>query len=136
MKIWRAEAGFGHSFVTEDKLYVRRMDVGLVRMEDDSLRLAPGGELFAYINIPVSLPFPDAKRAVEVASREFGGQALNIKYGATDKQRLIKTSAHGLFVYDGVSFQPFKTEADAFLLKNKVTCGAVLAAALMPIRFP
>lgn len=126
MKIWRAKTGYGNSFVAEEKLYVRQMGEGLVRMEGDSLRLVPGGELFGYIDLPVSLPFPGAKQASDTSSGEFGDRTQNVNDDASRKLRLIVTYAQGLFVYDGVSFQPFKTEAEAFLQKNKVLCGAVL----------
>jgi signal transduction histidine kinase/ligand-binding sensor domain-containing protein len=95
IKVWKGESRFHTSSVIHNRLYIRQWDKGLMKMEDDSLHLVPGGEQFADKRIYVMLPF--------------------------DENRiLIGTRAKGLFIYDGSSFQPFKTEADAFLMQNQI----------------
>ncbi|MCP5029801.1 MAG: histidine kinase, partial [Actinomycetia bacterium] len=46
MKVWRTAARFGRIFALRDTLYVRQPGIGLMRMDDDALALAPGGALF------------------------------------------------------------------------------------------
>lgn len=48
-------------------------------------------------------------------------------YYKTCKPFLAATRTHGLFVFDGASFRPFKTEADAYLIENLIRCGTVLS---------
>ncbi|MCP4959073.1 MAG: histidine kinase, partial [Actinomycetia bacterium] len=46
MKVWRPEQRFLQSFGVRDTLYVQQTGIGLMRMDDDALRMAPGGGLF------------------------------------------------------------------------------------------
>jgi signal transduction histidine kinase len=88
-------------FLINGKYYAREWGVGLLQMEDDSLKLVPGGERFANERIYVMLPFP--------------GEA---------GQMLIVSRTQGLFKFDGKNFKPFKTQADAFLKKNLIYSSA------------
>jgi signal transduction histidine kinase/ligand-binding sensor domain-containing protein len=95
IKVWKPEKRFHLSSVIRDTLYVRQWDVGLMRMEEDTLRLLPGSERFASERIYVMLPFDE-------------------------KRILIGTRTKGLFLYDGISFTRFRTEIDNFLLQNEI----------------
>ncbi len=101
MTAWPAEAAFHLSFEVRGDVYVREWGRGLLRLEDDSLRLVPGGERFADERVYVMLPY-DADRI------------------------LVGTRTQGLFLYDGRAFTRFRTEADSFLLENQLYQGAVL----------
>lgn len=110
-----ADSGFDKFIMFGNALYIRKHGVGLMRMEGDSLHLIPGGERFADIGVSALLPFTDSAPP-DAASEEF-----------THRPSFITvTRAHGLFLYDGVSFQPFITEADAILRQANVVSGAVL----------
>lgn len=102
VRAWKAETRFQFAFVVNDRLYVDQRDVGLMCMEGDSLRLVPGGGYFASRRISAMLPFDD-------------------------RQILIGTMGHGLFLYDGAAFRPFATEADSLLKQNHLYQGIVLA---------
>ena len=67
------------------------------------------GERFANERIYVMLPFE------------------RVEPPKQPPQILIGTRTQGLMLFDGHSFQPFRTEADAFLLENQLYHGAVLS---------
>ncbi len=46
MKVWRAETHISQIFAPGDVLYVQQRGIGLMRLDDDSLEMAPGGVLF------------------------------------------------------------------------------------------
>ena len=95
IKVWRPKTRFHLSAVIRDTLYVRQWEVGIMRLENDSLQLVPDGEKFAHERIYVILPYDH-------------------------KKILFGTRTQGLFLYDGNSFKPFKTEIDDFLKQNEI----------------
>ncbi len=116
--IWKAKTTFASAFGVGDTVYVPQVNIGLMKLVGDSLRLAPGGQQFKNAVITVMLPLPDPEGYVQ-ASRGAGQD----KY----RQRLlVGASTSGLFLYDGVSFKPFKTEADVFLRENQLSRGVNL----------
>lgn len=92
---------FHRAFLVRDRLYVRQRGIGLTALVGDSLQLVPDGERFADEGVYAMLPFDRA-------------------------HLLIGTFTQGLFLYDGVAFQPFRTQADAFLQASQLYHGAVL----------
>jgi signal transduction histidine kinase len=84
-----APEGFHVGAVVDDTYYVRQWGVGLMRMEDDGPHLVSDGARFAQERIYSILPYDD-------------------------KRLLIGTRNAGFFLYDGVSFTPFPTEADTY----------------------
>ncbi len=60
MKVWHAETRVRHIFTVGDTLYVPQADVGLMRMDDDSLVMAPGGDLFKDHRIYAAVPGGEA----------------------------------------------------------------------------
>lgn len=84
-------------FVNQDK-------VGLLKAEDDSFRLIPGGERFASIpTIFMIVPFDDR------------GDKL-----------LIGTREEGFFIYDGKTAIPYPTGVDEYLKNKKANQGIKL----------
>ncbi len=126
-KVWRFVKGIGSSFVVDDEFYLRQVGTGLLKVEDDSLRFIPGSEKFADISVSVFLPYINSKQLSNKSAGETANREPENSSHPGHKQSLIATRKHGLFVYDGFSFYPFKTEADAFLVKNIIECGVVLA---------
>ncbi|MFQ5651342.1 MAG: GAF domain-containing protein [bacterium] len=117
MRVWPAQDRFHVASVVHGDYYVRQWGVGLMRMENDSLALVPQGERFAgeriYVMLPYEIP-PDPPL-------QKGGALL-------PNPILIGTRTQGLFLYDGQTFRPFKTEADDFLARGGIYLpGAVLA---------
>ena len=79
-------------------LFVRNNGVGLLEISGDSLHHIPDGKKFSSIGVYDMLPF---------------GNKI-----------LVTTNQNGLFLYDGYHFSQFKTDADSFLIKNRLynTC--------------
>jgi signal transduction histidine kinase/DNA-binding response OmpR family regulator/ligand-binding sensor domain-containing protein len=85
-------------YKVNDEVFVRDAGRGLLKIEGTTLKLIPDGERFASIGVYDML--------------SFGNKIL------------ITTNNLGLFLYDGYSFSQFKTEAESFLIKNRIynTC--------------
>ncbi|MPY89699.1 MAG: hypothetical protein GEU99_17475 [Luteitalea sp.] len=102
VKVWRPEGRFLFAFRLGDAYYVHQEGLGLMRMAGDTLELLPGGEQFAAERLKVMLP-----------------------YGKNSF--LAGTFNRGLFLFNGRSFEPFATDAEAFLRANTLYDGARLA---------
>ena len=74
-----------------------------MRVVGEAPELLPGGEKFATERMDTMFPYVD-------------GRTL-----------LVGTRSQGLFLYDSVSFTPFKTEADDFLKTDMIYSGTRLA---------
>ena len=96
--IWDGEAievvipenNFHQSAQVNGVHYVRVWNVGLCVYKDGKAELVPGGEIFADERVYMMLPYDDNKM-------------------------LLGTRNMGFFIYDGKSFEPFKTEIDEFI---------------------
>jgi hypothetical protein len=82
----------------------------LLALHGDSLRLILNHAGIANTAINLMLPYPE-ETIVREQQKTF---------------MLLGTRSQGLFSYDGVSLNPFKCEADAYLRKNSLYHGAVL----------
>ena len=101
MKVITSDHDFHVSFVVNDRYYCRIWNQGLCVLEGDTFQLVPGGERFADERIYVMLPY--------------------------DEERLlVGTRSQGLFLYDGTTFKPFKTEVDHLLKDVLYLPGLVL----------
>ncbi|HLE56943.1 MAG TPA: triple tyrosine motif-containing protein, partial [Rhodothermia bacterium] len=87
MRAFLAPEGFHVGAVIDDTYYVREWGVGLMRMEEDGPHLVSNGGRFAEERIYSILPYDDTRM-------------------------LVGTRSAGFFLYDGVAFTPFRTEAD------------------------
>ena len=56
--VWTTSNGFHTSFAVQGDLYVRDRERGLLRMQEDSLALAPGGRVFSDASIRMMAPHP------------------------------------------------------------------------------
>ena len=104
--IWRPDVPknyFIHSFYLDQSLYILQRGSGLMKLTGDSLMLIPGSQQFVNDRSHVMLPFPGRP-----------GTAC------------LGTLNRGLFLYDGRTFQPIRTEADAFLQRGTLYDGRVL----------
>ena len=94
VRSWKPSGRFLYAFSVAGSYYVHHEGIGLQRMAGDELRTVAGSEQFAQERVHVLLPFG----------------------GSSDRPNLLLgTFNRGLFLYDGQSFQPFRTEIDAFL---------------------
>ncbi len=101
VKVWSSENQFDAHFIFNNVLFIEQHNIGLSEMNNDSLQLLPGGNLFENKRISRMFPF--------------------------DKSRfIICTYTYGLFIYDGKRVRKFKTEADNLLIKNKIYFGRKL----------
>jgi len=102
MKVISSEQGYHVGKIVNGKYYLRIWGRGLCElMDDDTFEVVPNGEQFADIRIYSLLPYDD-------------------------ERILIGTRKDGLFIYDGKTFEPFKTEADKFIKGNLYLPGAAL----------
>ncbi len=104
IRVLKPKTRFHISFTADDTLYVILREIGFTRLTADSFQLIPGGEQFAKEPIMAMIPFP--------------GQTGRQKY-------LLSTRSRGLYVYDGHSTIPFRTEADPLLTKSQIYHGTL-----------
>lgn len=108
VKVWKPKDKFNFAFYIDGIYYVHQSGIGLSKMIDDSLHLLPGGEQFANQRLQVMLPY------------EYNGSSRATKF-------LVGPFNGGLFLFDGSSFQRFKTEADDFFKSNTLYDGRILS---------
>jgi len=108
VKTWEPKSHFMYSFYEDNNMYVHEQNVGLLKMQNDSLVLIPGSEFLGNDRMQVMLPFPGS-----------GNSTNNKKY-------LLATFTHGLFLFDGKNFTPFKTSDDKIFTGNMVYKGLLV----------
>ena len=81
--VWTTSGGFHTSFAVRGNLYVRDRERGLLRMQKDSLELAPGGSVFSDASIRMMAPH-------------------------TDDAILIATEKQGLYLLDDQELQEYR----------------------------
>ena len=128
--IWDIHPCKGNIFVrTRDELYIVSEPTG------DILRLNLDGLLFASALIGEKLYVVSENGLLECSANgdfkvirgtEFLGKydVRNITHFA-DGQMLVSTHFNGLFLFDGLTLKPFKTEADDYIRKNMLYTMAV-----------
>ena len=104
METIRSELGFHKIFDLNDVLYIREEEKGLQEIKNNRLEPIKGGDLFAKDRVYIMHPFPARKNTYLIGARK-----------------------QGLFIYDGKSFEPFKTELKSYFLKNAINTGVVLS---------
>ena len=104
--IWETPDRFDGAYVCEGRLFVHRKAAGLFQMKDDDrLHMVPEGETFKGKRVAMVVPF---------------------KAGNSDNEKpelLVGTRFNGMFLFDGKSVRPFKTEADAYLETSRLYHG-------------
>jgi len=88
-------------FLSSGIVYVQRDSIGLCILNENGIKSAHGGEFFLGKKVREILPFDET-------------------------YHLVVTAEHGLYLYDGSSAVPLRTEIDDFLIRNKVYCAAQL----------
>ncbi|MCP5047249.1 MAG: hypothetical protein GY940_08760, partial [bacterium] len=109
LKVWEPGPGkmYGASFTCGGELFIRQQGIGLMKMRGDSLRLLPGGDVFAKKKAFMMTPYDNAA----------GVETL-----------LIGTQASGFYIYDGRGAASFPTGADDYVMENKLLYGVRLTA--------
>ena len=101
MDVITSEEGYHVGSIVNGTYYLRIWNIGLCRLrDDDTFELVPGGEKFADERIYVILPYDD--------------------------RALIGTRNGDFFLFDGKVFEPFNTEAAAYLKGNLYLPGLAL----------
>ncbi|MGE0079061.1 MAG: triple tyrosine motif-containing protein [Bacteroidales bacterium] len=83
---------------TSNQLFVQEINGGLFRIVDDKLQHIPNSEIFSNTEVKVALQHENG----------------SILFGTNNK---------GLFIYDGVTFKPWKTEIDKELISSNINNG-------------
>lgn len=97
LKIWRPDSVFGGLCQSNGRLFIQQQGVGLTELVGDRFELVPGGEIFADADIVGELDF-----------------ASNVVIRSPDEM-IIVNIRRGLFLHDGRSIRPFRTDADELL---------------------
>jgi signal transduction histidine kinase/ligand-binding sensor domain-containing protein len=105
-KIWDSVYAY-RLYKIGDEIYSRNQDIGLMKIDGDSIYVIPDGDFFKDTGVFDMLPLSEPDK---------NHQSLV----------LISTNYSGLFIYDGKKNVPFKTEIDEFLLKNQVYNACIL----------
>lgn len=100
--VFSPTTAFHFSFMVDGTLYLTLRKTGLVQLEGDSMKVIPGGELFADLRTYAMLQM-------------------------TGRSILIATREKGLFRYDGSTIRPFETDVDSLLLASQIYHGTELA---------
>jgi len=107
IKVWEMKEYLGWAFKIENQLYIWQYKKGLMILHNDSLKLIPDGEIFKEVIVTAMMPHT----------------ITNDKITSI----LIGELRRGLFLYDGKSIKPFKTQADEILINNFLYCGTRLS---------
>jgi signal transduction histidine kinase/ligand-binding sensor domain-containing protein len=105
---WDPEGRFLFAFWIDETYYVHQGEVGLMRLVGDSLKVIPGSERFANERLQVMLPL------------------LSESGGSVEGKILLGLFNSGLFVFDGATFEPYRSEIDELLKENTLYKGLVL----------
>lgn len=81
-----------------NQLFVQEINGGLYRIVNDKLLYIPNSEIFRNTEVKVALQYEDG----------------SILFAANNK---------GLFIYDGITFKPWKTEIDKELISSNINNG-------------
>ena len=103
LKTWTPKTIFSPAFYVNKKYYIPETGIGLMTLNGDSLTLVPGGAEFSRETIYDMLKYSDPGRT-----------------DTADTKILIGTSDNGFYLYNGKSFSRFITDADEYILKNKL----------------
>ncbi|MCZ6818224.1 MAG: hybrid sensor histidine kinase/response regulator, partial [Calditrichaeota bacterium] len=57
VRVWKSPREFRRAFVVNNAFYIIQSETGLFRMTGDSLRLVPGGDIFARMDVRMMLPY-------------------------------------------------------------------------------
>ncbi len=115
LKTWKAHTSFTNSFWIYNDLYIHEKQIGLMKLENDSLKIVPGGEKFSEDVVLVMMPY----------EKELKSGALSRT--TNNKQILIGFANEGLFIFNGKSLQPLKGEANDFVRRYGIRCSADLS---------
>ncbi|HEY5462264.1 MAG TPA: GAF domain-containing protein [Hanamia sp.] len=102
VKTWEPSTHFMYSFYLDHVLYVHEQLVGLLKMVNDSLSLIPGSEFLGADRMQVMLPYTEDSTQ---------------KNTNLPKEYITGTFTHGMYIFDGKNFRPFKTDIDTLLKK-------------------
>ncbi|RPI02086.1 MAG: hypothetical protein EHM72_05050, partial [Calditrichaeota bacterium] len=103
VKVWSSQTSYRSAFWVDHNLYVSQIGSGLLKLQNDSLRLVPGSEQFKDDRIRFILPFPQLSHT-----------------------HLVAAGRNGLFLWDGQTFEKFSTEADDVMRDAIIYDGVLL----------
>lgn len=102
-KVWKAQNGYGFANLVNNQIYVESIGIGIMIIEDDSLKLIPDGDKFINEkgSVTTILPFENNKI-------------------------LMGHYTEGLFIYDNQKIVPFKKAGRNLLSGKKIYGGKIL----------
>ena len=116
LKAWKAQTSFTNSFWIYNDLYIHEKQIGLMKLENDSLKIVPGGEKFSNDDVVlVMMPYKTELKSGSLTRT------------TNNKQILIGVANEGLFIFNGKSLQPLKGEANDFVRRYGIRCSSDLS---------
>ncbi|HUZ60934.1 MAG TPA: GAF domain-containing protein [Hanamia sp.] len=110
-KTWEPTTHFMYTFYLDGVLYVHEQEVGLLKMVNDSLILIPGSEFLGKDRLQVMLPY---------------NESTSLKNSPGLRKYLVGAMNGKLYIFDGKSFTPFKTEVDSILQSSLLYKGIIV----------
>ncbi len=112
VKSWEPSTHFMYTFYVDGNLYVHEQSVGFLKMIHDSLTLISGSEQMGQDRVQVMLPYtynnPDSNNTNSA------------------KKYLVGSFTHGMYLFDGKTFTPFKNDADSLIRQYMLYKGLYL----------
>ncbi len=96
IKIWKPDTAFMYGWAFEDTYLAHQAQMGLFRDNNGTLEFIEGSEIFNNDRVQVLLPYKN------------------------EGEFLVGAFAGGLYLYNGESFSPFKTEIDVLLQERSL----------------
>ncbi len=108
VKVWKPQTMFMYGFYPDGNFYAHQQGLGLYKLVKDSLELVPGSEFLGKERVQIMLPYTSP--------------------GETNPQvrkALVGMFYSGLYLFDGKTFTPFKTEVDPIIKSGLVLYKAI-----------
>ncbi|MBS1917506.1 MAG: response regulator [Bacteroidetes bacterium] len=105
LKNWEPKSKFMYAFYVDGDYFVHQQNLGLYKMDHDSLELIPGSEFLGKERMQVFVHYPPDKD--------------------NNKQYIAGLFYSGLYLFNGKTFTSFKTESDS-ILHATLYAGALL----------
>ena len=99
-------SSFYRSFLVNKKLYVWQKNFGLMVLENEELKITPGGGMFNEEFVTCMLPYSKSNQLSD--------------------SLLIGSLKHGMYLYDGKQFTPFNSEVKDIISKSMLYTGVKL----------
>ena len=111
VKVWKPNGSFHYAYLCRGQVFIRELEHGLLRLENDQLIMTADGEKFAKNKIYTILPWP-----FQTATEKNSSLTNQVSAG----KMLVGARNIGWSIYDGTSFTPWPTDADEIIKRHLI----------------